>query len=87
MDFKEKFLEYYNRFIKRDGAKNLLSYLEKSDFFQAPASTKFHSNFEGGLVKHSVLVYERFLENRLRDAVNFEGTPIKLVFKNRKEEK
>lgn len=31
--------------------------------------------------------YERFLENRLRDAVNFEGTPIKLVFKNRKEEK
>ncbi len=31
--------------------------------------------------------YERFLENRLRDAVNFEGTPIKLIFKNRKEEK
>ena len=31
--------------------------------------------------------YERYLENRLRDAVNFEGTPIKLVFKNRKEEK
>lgn len=62
MDFKEKFLEYYNKFIKRDGAKNLLGYLEKSDFFQAPASTKFHSNFEGGLVKHSVLVYERFLK-------------------------
>lgn len=31
--------------------------------------------------------YERFLENRLRDAVNFEGTPIKLIFKNRKEDK
>lgn len=31
--------------------------------------------------------YERFLENRLREAVNFEGTPIKLIFKNRKEEK
>ena len=30
--------------------------------------------------------YERFLENRLRAAVNFEGTPIKLIFKNRKEE-
>ena len=30
--------------------------------------------------------YERYLENRLREAVNFEGTPIKLIFKNRKEE-
>lgn len=29
--------------------------------------------------------YQRFLENRLRDAINFEGTPIKLIFKNRKE--
>lgn len=29
--------------------------------------------------------YQRFLENRLRDSINFEGTPIKLVFKNRKE--
>lgn len=29
--------------------------------------------------------YERFLINRLRDAINFEGTPIKLIFKNRKE--
>lgn len=41
-------------------------------------------------VNDTILVhfsYERFLENRLRDAVNFEGTPIKLIFKNRKEEK
>lgn len=30
--------------------------------------------------------YERFLENRLRQAINLEGTPIKLVFRNRKEE-
>lgn len=66
MDFKEKFIKYFNENIKREGASNLLSYLEKSDFFTAPASTKFHSNFEGGLVKHSVLVYERFL-NKLKN--------------------
>ena len=30
--------------------------------------------------------YERFLENRLRQAINLEGTPIKLIFRNRKEE-
>ncbi len=29
--------------------------------------------------------YQRFLENRLRDAINFDGTPIKIIFKNRKE--
>lgn len=29
--------------------------------------------------------YERFLENRLRASINFEGTPIKLIFRNRKE--
>ena len=37
---------------------------------------------DGALVHFS---YQRFLENRLRDAINFEGTPIKLIFKNRKE--
>ena len=29
--------------------------------------------------------YQRFLENRLRDSINFEGTPIKIIFKNRNE--
>ena len=29
--------------------------------------------------------YERFLENKLRASINFEGTPIKIIFKNRKE--
>ena len=37
---------------------------------------------DGALVHFS---YQRFLENRLREAINFEGTPIKLIFKNRKE--
>lgn len=45
--------------IKRPGADNLLNWLEKSDFFTAPASTRFHGNFVGGLVVHSVNVYNR----------------------------
>lgn len=36
----------------------LIDWLEKSDFFTAPASTRFHSNFEGGLAEHSYLVYQ-----------------------------
>ena len=49
--------------IKRDGAKELLDFLLKSDFFTAPASTKFHSAEAGGLCFHSLNVYRRFLNN------------------------
>ena len=57
---KERFLEIYNKYITRDGADKLLEYLlsASSDFFEAPASARFHSSFEGGLVEHSVNVYE-----------------------------
>lgn len=58
---KQKFIEIYNEFIKRDGADKLLDWLTKSDFFTAPASSKFHSNYEGGLCVHSMNVYNRFL--------------------------
>lgn len=58
---KEKFIEIYEKYIKRDGSKELLEYLKKSDFFIAPASTQFHSAFEGGLCEHSINVYNRFL--------------------------
>ena len=39
--------------IKRNGIDNLIEWLEKSDFFIAPASTRFHSNKKGGLAEHS----------------------------------
>ena len=59
---KEEFINIYNKYIKRDGGKELLEFLEKSDFFVAPASTQFHSNFQGGLCEHSLNVYNRFLK-------------------------
>lgn len=59
---KEQFIEIFNDHIKRPGADALLSWLEKSDFFTAPASTRFHLSEPGGLVKHSVHVYERLRE-------------------------
>lgn len=59
MDKKEEFLEIYKANIKRDGADKLLAWLESSDFFTCPASTKFHNNFEGGLCEHSINVYNR----------------------------
>lgn len=56
---KEKFIQYFRQYIKRDGAEDLLKYLEKTDFFMAPASTKYHMAREGGLCEHSINVFER----------------------------
>lgn len=57
MSNKEKFLEICKNEIHRDGIHSLLSWLESSDFFTAPASTKYHGNYEGGLCEHSLNVY------------------------------
>lgn len=58
MSAKERFIEIYNKYIKREGADKLLEYLISSDFFVAPASAKFHSSYEGGLCDHSLNVYD-----------------------------
>lgn len=44
--------------INRDGMDNLLKFIKKSDFYTAPASTRYHSCHEGGLLKHSLNVYD-----------------------------
>lgn len=60
-ELKNEYIEIFSKNIKRDGASELLEFLKKSDFFSAPASTQFHSAYEGGLVEHSINVYQRFL--------------------------
>lgn len=62
MSFKEEFIEIYKSFIKRQGAEELLNWLLTTDFFKAPASTKYHCACEGGLVQHSVSVYKTLRE-------------------------
>lgn len=55
---REEFLKIYRNTIKRFGSDSLLSWLENSDFFTAPASTRFHGAHEGGLLEHSLNVYK-----------------------------
>lgn len=55
---KERFINICKTYIKRDGIENLLDWLEKSDFYTAPASTRFHGNYSGGLLSHSLNVYD-----------------------------
>lgn len=49
------------RSTNRDGIENLISFIQKSDFYTAPASTRFHSCHEGGLLEHTLLVYDRLI--------------------------
>ena len=76
MTNREKFIEIYNACITREGADKLLEYIEtKTDFFTAPASTRFHGAYEGGLLEHSLNVYECLCDfakrPRFRDKYGF----------------
>ena len=67
-DFKQEFLKIARDKIKRPGIDELLDWLEGSDFFTAPASTRYHGAHEGGLVMHSLNVY-----SQLKKLCNFYG--------------
>ena len=60
MTKREEFIAVYQENIQRRGADRLLEWLDSdaSDFFTAPSSTRFHGAYEGGLVEHSLNVYE-----------------------------
>ena len=76
MNAKEEFIQIYKENIHREGADAFLEFLEgvHSDFFTAPASTRFHGNMEGGLCEHSVHVYhclkDYLSRQRVQDTYN-----------------
>ena len=55
---KQRFIDLCNEHIHREGLDKVLAYLEKSDFYTAPSSTRFHLNEDGGLCLHSMNVFE-----------------------------
>ena len=58
MGDREEFLQIWQQHITRPGSEKLLDWLDhKTDFFTAPASTRFHGACEGGLCMHSLNVY------------------------------
>lgn len=58
MDYKAEFMEIFNTYVTRKGADKMLEWLERTDFFTAPASTRYHGACESGLVMHSLNVYK-----------------------------
>ena len=77
MNNKEDFLSIYRKSIGREGSEQLLEYLlsNKSDFFTAPASTRYHNSYEGGLVEHSINTYhclsDYLSRNRVKDVYGY----------------
>ena len=58
MTDREEFLEIFRTHVTRPGSEKLLDWMDsKTDFFSAPASTRFHGACEGGLCAHSLNVY------------------------------
>lgn len=75
MNFKEEFIKIFTANVHRSGSQELLNWLETTDFFTAPASTKYHCACLGGLVQHSVNVYytltERYFNNETDSPESF----------------
>ena len=70
--------------VSRDGMDRLMDFIRKSDFYTAPASSKYHSNCEGGLLHHSLQVYD-CLKAKVEEMVS--GNPLWTeVFKGIEEE-
>lgn len=57
-EMKKRFIEICAT-INRRGMDELMAWLERSDFYTAPASTRFHGNYKGGLLEHSLNVYDK----------------------------
>lgn len=55
---KKIFLDTLRAHTARPGLEDLVAWLEHSDFFISPASTRFHGNYDGGLCEHSLNVYK-----------------------------
>lgn len=56
----EETFKFLLRKVQRKGIPEMIEYLEENDFFNAPASSKFHYNFPGGLMLHSLKVFDLF---------------------------
>ena len=61
---RNKYVQLMSTYVKREGVDDLLYYLDNhTDFFDAPASTKYHGNFHGGLCLHSLNVAKELIKS------------------------
>ena len=76
MDYREEFIQIYTQYIHRPGSEKLLEWLDTTDFFRAPASTRYHGACEHGLVMHSLNVYHALAERYADENDNPESVAL-----------
>ncbi|MBQ7487112.1 MAG: HD domain-containing protein, partial [Clostridia bacterium] len=79
---KETFIACCRENISREGLDALLDWLEKSDFFRAPASSRYHGAYAGGLCEHSldVFQYARQLTESFKLPLKTEALAVSSLF-------
>lgn len=76
MEHREEFLALFRQQVNRPGSDKLLDWLDTTDFFRAPASSRFHCACEGGLVQHSLNVYHVLVDHFYTEGENLESYTI-----------
>lgn len=64
---KQRFFEIMRQNVQRDGREGLLEWLGNTDFFEAPASTRFHCACRHGLAMHSLSVFDVMMEKHFTE--------------------
>lgn len=59
---------------KRENIDKLVQWLDETDFKFAPASTQYHSSYRGGLLQHSLNVYD-VMRNDFKHLIEFYEIP------------
>lgn len=73
---KQFIISKHKDIVKREGSDKLLEYVLSTDFFQAPASTRFHLAIPGGLAQHSLNVYDLLTEKNSRYGLGYSDETI-----------
>ena len=76
MGYKEELLALFDEHVHREGSAQLLEWLQTTDFFTAPASTRFHGACAQGLVMHSLNVYRVLRGKFCREGDDLESVVI-----------
>lgn len=81
MNLQQEFEQLARKHIHRDGLNELLAWLASTDFYKAPASTRYHGAHEGGLVLHSLNVFKRLrdLNDFYADVMNYDTETMAVV--------
>ena len=59
---KQEYISAINLITRPFDKEELIKMLEETDFFEAPASSKYHNAVKGGLCEHSINVWKRLVD-------------------------